>query len=515
MYRIVRSDLRGVLPTLIIVAALSAAACSDSVAPATGTLVLSVSTTGPAPDADGYVLRVDTSGAQRISVDGNLTVSGVPPGTHAVLLSDVAANCTVGGSDPQQVTVTGGDTARVGFAVACSAVGTIGDVGGVWDWTEHFDDPAAGVTCDDTGSYVFVVDTAGFSGTSDQVGTCTGPSGVFDNTLRGIPVTAGSVTAGLMQFTVGYWEECRYEAALSASPDHVVGTAECGTSPGTWTADRGLPLSALTVAPSATTLPVNAVFPLTADLRNSLGNRVFDRPVAWSSDDPTVVGVDALGQAGAIQPGKAHLQASAEGVAAQATITVGGAIDTDAVGDTFGSSLDPQIDILSLSAAVDSSDLTVAVRLVGPPSGGVYGYLDLDVDQNPSTGAGALVDAWRPDSGGSSGLGDEFVCDLSSGDLYDAVTGDWMGTMPRFYDGVTNTIVVRFPVSTLGSQQANLAVVIGNYTEPTDLAPNEGHLTLGVAGTSPVPVAATALRSVSRPWHSTARLTAPGRRKIP
>jgi hypothetical protein len=466
---------------LALVAGLLGAACTDGVAPpASGVLQLSVTTTGDDPDSDGYLVRVDSGPAQPVPPDGSVTIPGVTAGSHSVGLSGLAANCAVGGADPRAVTIAAGDTAHVVFTVACNPlIGGAAEVAGVWDWTEHFDDPTAGGTCDDTGTYVFVVSGTGFSGTSDQVGTCVTPFGPLNNTLLGYPVVAGTVTAGGVQFTVGYNADCQYTGALSGSRDELAGSATCGTAAGRWTARRGLALSGLMLTPTSVALPSGAALPLAVELRNSLGDRVFGRRVTWSADAPAIAAVDSTGRVSAGAPGSAHIQASAAGISARAAITVGGTAVMDSVGDTFGDPSEPQFDILSVGAAADSSGLTVVVRLAEPLAAPFYGYVDLDTDQDPATGAEAVVDVWRPDSGGSSGLGDELVCDLSSGDVYDAVTGEWIATVPLFYDGATNAVLMLVPGYLLVGPRANLAVVVGNEYWATDIAPNEGHLTLG------------------------------------
>lgn len=499
----------------------AAIACSDAAAPpAPGALELSASTTGIDPDSDGYVVRLDSGATHLLTADGSVTIPGVSPGSHVIGLSGVAANCAVGGGAQRAVTVSSGDTARIAFDVSCNPVihGS-GALAGVWDWTEHFDDPTDGATCDDTGSYVFVVAGAGFTGTSDQVGACATPDGVLDNTLLSIPVENGTVTDAGMQFVVGSNGDCRYSAALSGSTDRLSGTATCGTSNGTWTAVRGLSLSSLDVTPLQATVPLDGALQLTVALRNSLGNRVFERPILWSNDGPAVASIDAQGLVRALGAGTAHIGASAAGLSGTTAITVGGTIVIDSVGDTYGdSSVDPLIDIRALAAVGDSSDVTVAIRFAAQLATALYGYLDLDTDQNPATGAEAYVDVWRPDSGGASGLGDELVCDISSGDLYDAVSGAWITTVPLLYDGETNTLVVRLPVSVVGSMRANLAVVVGNEYGPTDLVPNEGNLSMGAAAPSPVAVTAPAMRGAPRPWRQPARMAAvrrPRRGKIP
>lgn len=382
-------------------------------------------------------------------------------------------------------------------------------VAGVWDWTEHFDDATDGVTCDDTGSYVFVASGTGFSGRSDQVGRCTGPSGAFDNT-SGDTVFDGSVSGGKMQFTVGLGGGCQYNATLTSTPDHLSGTATCGPATGSWTADRGLTVTSVAIVPESATVPVNAVMPLVLALRNSHGNRAFSRPVTWASDNPGVVPVDSLGRVSALGPGTGHVQGTVAGLSDRATITVGGVLVADAAADTFGVGPSAQMDLIALSAAADSAYLTVVLRLSKAPATALLAFVDLDVDQNGATGAQALVDALRPDTLTASGLGDEFVGDMVSGDLFNAITGSLVAVGSVFFDAATNTLLVRYPVAVLGTQ-ADMAVVIGNASEPTDIAPNDGHLSLSGAVASVVLPGATALPRSPLRWGGTTRLSAPSR----
>lgn len=402
--------------------------------------------------------------------------------------------------------------ALAGISAACSdnTAPRIEDptaLAGVWDWTEHFADAVNSATCDDTGSYVFGVSGTGFVGRSDQVGVCQDPSGLFDNT-SGDTVVGGSVSGGKVQFTVGASATCQYSALLTGSPDHLAGSATCGTAKGTWTADRGLTVTSATVDPDSSGIPVNAVMPLVLALRNTLGNRVFRRPVTWSSDNPTIVPVDSVGRVSALQPGTARIQGSAGGLSSVGTITVGGALVTDVAADTFGTT-PPQFDLSAFSAAADSGFLTVAIRLTKPLTAGFAAFIDLDVDQDSTTGVQGLVDAVRPDALQSSGLGIEFLGDLTSGILYDAVSGSPVAIGPVFFDPVTVTVVVRYPMSAVGSLQVNMAVVVGNSSVPTDIAPDVGHLTLGgtVASVARSGPAATRRSPIS--WGGTVRLLAP------
>ena len=87
--------------------------------PNAGSIRIATSTAGT-PDPDGYDVTVDDGAPQPIGATGAITVANVAAGVHTVTISGLALGCTVGGSNPQSVTVAEGATAEVGFAVACS-----------------------------------------------------------------------------------------------------------------------------------------------------------------------------------------------------------------------------------------------------------------------------------------------------------------------------------------------------------------------------------------------------------
>jgi len=96
---------------------------AKSTAPSSeGSLAVSTSTTGSNLDPDGYMVTVDGTNSQRIAVNGSVTFTGLSPSSHAVVLSGVAANCTVSGGNSQTVTVPSGGTATAAFAVSCAAI---------------------------------------------------------------------------------------------------------------------------------------------------------------------------------------------------------------------------------------------------------------------------------------------------------------------------------------------------------------------------------------------------------
>jgi hypothetical protein len=86
-----------------------------------GVLEVSTTSSGSLPDPDGYVVSVDEGAATHIAVKGRFAFGDVSPGSHQVSLAGLAANCSVQGPNPQQVSVIAGATTNVVFAILCPA----------------------------------------------------------------------------------------------------------------------------------------------------------------------------------------------------------------------------------------------------------------------------------------------------------------------------------------------------------------------------------------------------------
>lgn len=88
----------------------------------TGTLAAVITTSGPDPDPDGYIMSVD--GLQGSGVDANdtLYVGGLEERSHKAELKELSSNCYVSGSNPQAMNITATDTTYVTFDVRCRHV---------------------------------------------------------------------------------------------------------------------------------------------------------------------------------------------------------------------------------------------------------------------------------------------------------------------------------------------------------------------------------------------------------
>ncbi len=99
------------------------AACNDSPsAPRSGTVRVTVRTSGGDPDFDGYEVVLDQA---RRTVDANRTAEFryIGAGTRSLTLAGVAENCSIGGASPRSVTVTRNQTVDVTFDVECATTG--------------------------------------------------------------------------------------------------------------------------------------------------------------------------------------------------------------------------------------------------------------------------------------------------------------------------------------------------------------------------------------------------------
>jgi hypothetical protein len=129
---------------------------------------VTTSTTGSNLDPDGYTVTVDGSSSQAIGVSGSVTFTGLSVGSHTVVLSGVAGNCSVSGGTSRTVMVPAGGTVTVTFCVTCAgAVGgkmtgggklgagrdfaTFGfeasAAGGTLEWVQHCQKGASSARC--------------------------------------------------------------------------------------------------------------------------------------------------------------------------------------------------------------------------------------------------------------------------------------------------------------------------------------------------------------------------------
>lgn len=155
---------------------------------------------------------------------------------------------------------------------------------------------------------------------------------------------------------------------------------------------------------------------------------------------------------------------------------------TDPVGDTFGTGA-VQHDITGVSAAYTDTLLTFNIYFVGAvraPSTSdprsVQGFIDIDSDRNPATGAASLTGLFGPPP--APDLGAEYGIDLGFeaarpgfAAVFNAVTFATVGLAPITFSA--NSLSVSVPLALLGGNgYVNYAVIVGTFDAVTDKAPN-------------------------------------------
>ncbi|MFL5495525.1 MAG: hypothetical protein ACJ8DC_14170, partial [Gemmatimonadales bacterium] len=97
------------------------AAFAIACAPTTGTIQVTIASTGAPADPDGYQLLFDGTASQTTATSASVTLPTIAPGAHTVGLGGVADNCQVQGDNPLSVTVAAGQTATAALNVTCAA----------------------------------------------------------------------------------------------------------------------------------------------------------------------------------------------------------------------------------------------------------------------------------------------------------------------------------------------------------------------------------------------------------
>src|SRR6266550_1079922 len=197
------------------------------------------------------------------------------------------------------------------------------NIGGVWDFTETLVDLAQGITCSDTGSYVFSQTGSAFEGTYGQVGTCVQGASSFPNDTVSVPVTGGHVTvaAATIVFQV---PGCQYGATVSGDPPtSLSGAVSCfsGQVSGSWRAVRGVAVASVAVTPATATVLGSETAQLSVAVKNAAGARLFGRPVTWSSGDQSIATVSATGIVTGLAAGTTTITATVEGKGSSASVT--------------------------------------------------------------------------------------------------------------------------------------------------------------------------------------------------
>lgn len=163
----------------------------------------------------------------------------------------------------------------------------------------------------------------------------------------------------------------------------------------------------------------------------------------------------------------------------------GDTVATTASADTF-----PALDAIEVSGSTDRDTLTLTIRFAHPVQSGdqapnsVVARLEVDADADTATG----IPPTTPFEG-SARLGVDFyvfIPDTSGtgADVQDIATQQ-STAYPASYGG--SDVTIRIPLAALGAPEDSLRFVglVGTSQRATDLLPNAGSYTIGVASALP------------------------------
>ena len=156
----------------------------------------------------------------------------------------------------------------------------------------------------------------------------------------------------------------------------------------------------------------------------------------------------------------------------------------DKSNDTFGTNT-INTDILSIDVEFDAKYLYMTCNFnseIFPPDSknpsAFFGYIDLDVDQNPATGTTALSDYYS----GSSEIGMDYYLEFLPGSTPGSImlkdsNAKLIGMVPVVFN--EKSFVVTIPLNLLGNDDGyiNYTAFFGDAGEPDDVIPNQGFAT--------------------------------------
>ena len=154
---------------------------------------------------------------------------------------------------------------------------------------------------------------------------------------------------------------------------------------------------------------------------------------------------------------------------------------SDIIDDPEGDAVGP-IDVTTVRGGADTAEITMEIDLAdGSSIDDMAGYVFLDVDQDPTTGIPAEGMAGLE----TQDVGMEYFVDLFAIHepdpvvlIVDAFAFEVVAVTPARLEG--QTLGFDVPLDAIGGDDGfvNTAMVIGDFSQPTDWAPDEGHGTI-------------------------------------
>jgi hypothetical protein len=255
--------------------------------PTVGVLRITTTTTGSDQDANGYAFAVDGGANQPIGTNTAASLDNISVGSHTVVLSNVAPNCTVADGASRDVNVSPGGTTTVAFSVTCTALPpTVGSIH-VTTTTDGEDQDPDGYAVKLDGGAGQPIDLDGqllLSNVSlgSHTVELTGVAGncTVDDASKDVTVSAGATAEVGFSITCTAIPPSASKSTLSVSTDNIAAGTGSSTVTVTVKDADGNPLSGVLVTPASTD-PADVFTPATATTdQNGVATFSFSSTVA-------------------------------------------------------------------------------------------------------------------------------------------------------------------------------------------------------------------------------------------
>lgn len=469
-----------------LMAALLATACDATKPRGPGSIF--ISSTAQALDLGffEYLITVD-NGTPRV-IDGfesvAYQVNGLAHGSHTVELSGLPSACN-GGANRRDVNLRGDDTALVVFSIQCTR--TTGDL--------RINAATTG-TDPDLDGYVVTINQlpAAFIQPNGQQTLQFMPAGQYQIALSGVATNCIASAAQSATITAGVLTTVNF--TVSCSPVAIVKLIASASG-----VDRDPDGFMFRLNTAAPTRVVNG----TTHIRVPAGSHT------WELSDIQPNCTTGASSGSITLNARDTVTINAAATCTAIGYGIAGTTAADAVGDTLSNAqnnTDRAHDIVRITARYATDWLILVWHFARPvgsvglqTSGALQGLIELDVDENTSTGIAPLSNGF----GGSAAQGVDYHIALFEADTaavpirrFSTAFDTIVHRVPIKLEG--DSVIVRIPLAKLGGDNGNMTIssIVGTQDRPTDLAPNAG-VFLARVPTGPVIVEAITITAAPSP----------------
>lgn len=450
----------------VVALALGAAlvACDDPAPKGPGSILVN-STVAPLEPTSSffqYAIAVDSGTPRTLSVFDNVIfiVNGLAPGGHLVELLDVPSTCSAGQAGSRRPVDVQGDTAIVMFNITCAR--TTADL--------RVNVTTTGPEPDPNGySILFDGFSVGFLPPNGGVTLQFAPTGSHTVSLSDVAPNCTPPAAQTTVFTAGQLTTVNF--TVTCAQGATVRVISTGTG-----AD---------VDPDGALVKIGAAAPIRVASGTSF-IRVPAGTQTWELSDIQANCTVAATTGSFTAAANDTVTIDATATCTDVGYGVAGTVSADPAGDTLANTSSPVQghDVIQTTTRYTNDFLILVLRFTRPTVPGVAtaqglgGYIDLDTDENVSTGDDPIINSF----GGSAQQGVDWYMLLFTAtatsvpiERISSTNDSTTHRVPLRAEG--DSIIIKIPFAKIADDgRMTISMVLGTELRPTDIAPNSGQI---------------------------------------